>query len=126
MNSHPHILIVEDNLTAMIVEKAIMENIGCEVDCAESGSQALDTFKKNHYDLILMDIGLPDIDGIEVTREIRELELAQNIPATPIVAVTGNNDASQQYKCMTIGMNGVYSKPFTSKEAECILNDFFK
>ena len=117
------ILIVEDNAIALYVEKALMESLDCEVDSALSGEEAVELAERNQYDLILMDLGLPGIDGIEATRKIRVSEAENHRDLTPIVAVTGNADQSQHTICMDAGMNAVIVKPLQTDIAKSILLD---
>ena len=118
-----YILIVEDNIIALQVQKVLMENLDCLVDCAETGEIAVDSAEKNKYDLILMDIGLPGIDGIEATRQIRLHEKEENRSTTHIVAVTGNADPSQHILCIEAGINHVVVKPLSMDIAKVILSD---
>lgn len=118
-----HVLIVEDNEIALYIEKKLMENLDCEVDGALTGEEAIVLTEKNQYDLILMDIGLPGIDGIETTRRIRLSEEVKQLDFTPIVAVTGNADQSQRTLCMEAGMNNVVVKPLSVEMAKSILSD---
>lgn len=118
-----HILIVEDSLPAMMVEKMMMEDLDCEVDCAETGKDAVELVKKNHsaYDLILMDLGLPDFGGIEVSKIIREYENNGHVTQVPIIAVTGNDDPAQHELCLETGMNEVVVKPLLKEQAASLL-----
>lgn len=119
-----HILIVEDNHIAQLTEKAILENEGLIVDCAESGELALSLIEKNHYDLILMDLGLPGIDGIETTKTIRAYEAKNKMVSVPIVAVTGNADPSQHKLCTEVGMNAVIVKPLSLANAKSLVSNY--
>ena len=118
-----HILIVEDSIPAMFVEKMLMKNLNCKVDGASNAKDAIELVKKNntHYDLILMDLGLPDMDGIEASKIIRKYENNEHINKVPIVAVTGNADPTQHQACLDIGMNEVIVKPLTKEIANSIL-----
>ena len=116
------ILIVEDSVVAMLTEKSLMEHLGCVVDGAKTGEEAVVLCGKNTYDLILMDIGLPGIDGIEATRQIRADEQAQKRTLVKIVAVTGNADPMIHKQCMEAGMQDVNTKPFTLKVAQDMLH----
>lgn len=116
-----YILIVEDSLPAMMVEKMLMTGLDCDVDCADTGKEAVALAEKNHYDVILMDLGLPDIDGIEASKMIRKHEHDAHTSSAPIVAVTGNVDPTQHQACLDIGMNEVFVKPLTKEMAKSIL-----
>lgn len=118
-----YILIVEDNPIAMTVEKLLMENLNCQVDNAPTGEISVELAQKNQYDLILMDIGLPGIDGVEATRQIRSYENANQRVSAPIVAVTGNADPNQHGLCIQAGMNEVIVKPLTVDIAKSILSN---
>lgn len=110
-------LIVEDSPVAQLLEKTFLENAGLTVDCTDSGEMALSLVEKCHYDLILMDLGLPGIDGIETTKKIKAYEIAHNLPSVPIVAVTANADETNKSLCLAAGMNEMIAKPFRSEHA---------
>lgn len=112
-----HILIVEDNATALYSEKTLMEKLGCIVTSAKTGEEAVELFKNNHYELILMDLGLPGISGIEATRQMRTYEQNEQRTPTPIIAVTGSIDHDQHQRCIEAGMKEVCTKPFTIETA---------
>ncbi|MBA2655449.1 MAG: response regulator [Tatlockia sp.] len=116
------ILIVEDDNIAMTVHRILMEELDCQVDCVTSGEMAINSTQNNQYDLILMDLGLPGIDGIETARKIRLFENENHKNIVPIVAVTGNADPSQQALCMDAGMNDVIEKPLTLDIAKSIIS----
>lgn len=119
-----HILIVEDNPIASRVQKMIVESLGFEVDCAMTGEEGLDLAHKKKYDLILMDLGLPGIDGLETTKKIKLDQSGINNTLTPIVAVTANEDPIMREQCLQAGMNEVLSKPFTPVTARELLARF--
>ena len=83
------ILVVEDSEIAQSVAKSMLSQFGCAVDIAANGKDALGFWKDNTYDLIFMDVGLPDLDGYEVTYNIRVQELANKVH-TPIIALTAH------------------------------------
>ncbi len=118
------VLIVEDNRAAAIAIKACLKHADCAADLAENGMMALKMVQENVYDLILMDIGLPDIEGIEVTRQIRAL----NSPYTskvPIIAVTGHaDDPTKKAEALAAGMQAVFSKPLPLPTLEALLKQF--
>jgi CheY-like chemotaxis protein/HPt (histidine-containing phosphotransfer) domain-containing protein len=121
-----HILLAEDYPTNQEIAKTHLERAGYHVDVAENGKVAVEAFKRNHYDLILMDIQMPVMDGYQATKSIREIELALaatgfvHSPRTahrvPIIAMTAH--AMQEYKelCLEAGMDDFLSKPLTRKE----------
>ncbi len=121
--STPRVLVVEDSTLAAKVARSLLIELGCSVDIAENGQTAITFIKSNDYDLIFMDVGLPDIDGYEVTRRIRLFELNKDI-RIPIVALTAHVDEENKQYCIDLGMNAVLSKPLTKEKAVDILNAF--
>ena len=117
------VLVVEDNAIAAKVAQGVMSKLNCRIDIAEDGKSALTSIEKNHYDLILMDIGLPDNDGGEVTRRIRLKQWKSN-PSVPIVGLTAHINAENKRRCIDAGMNAIYTKPLTPEMALEILNAF--
>jgi PAS domain S-box-containing protein len=106
-----HILLVEDNDINRLYAKSILKNWNCEVDIAENGLVAIEKVKNNNYDLVLMDVQMPVMDGYETTRAIRLMDLPKR--DTPIVALTANATKSDVEKCLASGMNDYLAKPFT-------------
>lgn len=117
------ILVVEDNPVAIKVAQGILSDLNCQVDQVEDGKTAVSAIEKNLYDLILMDIGLPDGDGCEVTRRIR-LKQWQRNPSVPIVGLTAHISDEKKRQCLQNGMNAIYAKPLTTTKASEILNAF--
>jgi len=116
-----NILIVEDTKIAQKTAAMTLSALGCLIDTADSGKEALEKFKPGKYDLIFMDIGLPDIDGYTVTETIRSLEPQNN--QTPIMALTAHMEDECRDKSSESGMNGFVSKPLTTDEAKRILEE---
>jgi DNA-binding response OmpR family regulator len=101
-----NILIVEDNYILQKVVMGQLEEMGCGYDLAEDGQTALALFRKNNYDLILLDIGLPDINGIEVCKQIRT-ETRFHIP---IIGITAFGTCVEP-GCIQAGVDDFYVKP---------------
>jgi CheY-like chemotaxis protein len=117
------ILIVEDQpFAAQIVEK-VLTGLACQVDVAQNGKTALEYVQKNTYDLIFMDVGLPDIDGCEVTKRVRLKERGTALHV-PIIALTAHVDIENKQSCIEAGMDAVLSKPLSKEKAQDILNAF--
>ena len=116
------ILVVEDNLMNQKVVTAFLNKLQLDYAVAETGAQAVELYEKNHHTHILLDIGLPDFGGIEVTQRIRKLEQERNWPNTVIVAVTahGANHIIQQ--CFDAGMNDHLPKPVTLRSLQNMLD----
>ncbi|MES2998023.1 MAG: ATP-binding protein [Pseudomonadota bacterium] len=117
------VLVVEDNPIAAKVAKGILLSFNCQIDIAPDGKTALTLIEKNHYDLILMDIGLPDEEGCDMTRRLR-LKQWQRNPSVPIIGLTAHVDEDKKRRCLENGMNAIYSKPLTPEKASGILNAF--
>ncbi|MDP9104221.1 MAG: PAS domain S-box protein, partial [Pseudomonadota bacterium] len=99
------VLLVEDNPTNRLVISKILEALGVNVDMAEDGAQGVELAASGKYDLVLMDIQMPGMDGIEATKRIRAMDGA--VGSTPIVAVTANVLADQRTSYADAGMDGV-------------------
>ncbi len=121
--SGSRILVVEDQAIAAKIAQHVLTKLHYQVDVAENGKIALALIEQNHYDLILMDIGLPDNDGGEVTRRIRLKQWKSN-PSVPIVGLTAHISAENKRRCIDAGMNAIYTKPLTPEKALEILNAF--
>ena len=104
-----HILIVDDNATNRMVAGALCEMFGCTTQTAEDGVEAVEAARGSRFDLILMDIKMPRMDGIEATRAIRRLPGA--LGKVPIVALTANGDAEAAKVYLANGMDAVVEKP---------------
>lgn len=117
------VLIVEDNQIAQTVAKSILAQLHCDSDIAPTGKKAVELWKNGQYHLILMDIGLPDIDGYEVTHQIRLQELLKKAHC-PIIALTAHAGDENKKRCIDAGMNAVLMKPLTVKSCTDILEAF--
>jgi CheY-like chemotaxis protein len=105
------VLLVEDNILNQILAKKVLLNWRCKVDLADNGLVAVEKAKNNKYDIILMDIQLPEIDGYEATRIIRTT-LPNPQCRVPIVAMTAHAIIGESEKCIQEGMDDYISKPF--------------
>lgn len=104
------VLLAEDTPVNQMVARKILEKAGHEVQLAENGIEALEMYEKTHYDLIFMDVHMPEMDGLEATRRIRLLE-ADRGTRVPIVALTANAMKGDADRCRAAGMDGYLSKP---------------
>jgi PAS domain S-box-containing protein len=109
-----NILLVEDNDINRLYAKSILKNWDSEIDTAENGMVALEKVKNKHYDVVLMDIQMPIMDGYETTRAIRQMEGSQ--ASLPIIALTANATKSDAEKCLHAGMDAFLPKPFTPED----------
>ncbi len=121
------ILLAEDNLVNQKVASIHLEKIGHKVDVAVNGLAAFEAYTKGDYNLIFMDIQMPEADGIESTGLIRRWEKKQaDKPHIPIVAMTANAMKGDKERCMEAGMDDYISKPFTAKALKEILSKYAK
>lgn len=109
--SDARVLLVEDNITNQKIVTIALGSKVKSIDTAVNGKEALDMFGTSNYDIILMDIKLPVMDGITVSKKIREIE-ASTSKHTPIIAITANAMIGDKEKCLSAGMNDYLSKPF--------------
>lgn len=107
------LLLVEDSLTNQAVLLAMLRSVGHDVDVADSGTEAIALVKSNQYDLIFMDVSMPDMDGMEATRHIRQL--GGNALQIPIIAMTAHAVKGYKELCMAAGMNAYATKPINKK-----------
>jgi CheY-like chemotaxis protein/HPt (histidine-containing phosphotransfer) domain-containing protein len=120
------ILLVEDYPTNQQVAMRHLYGAGYQVDLAEDGQQAVNAYERRHYDLVLMDIQMPVMDGYEATREIRKLEtgksstdnssLTTDLSRIPIIAVTAHAIHGYRERCLEAGMDDYIAKPLMRKE----------
>lgn len=113
-----NVLVVEDNLINQRISRALLEQVGCHVDIAETGKSAIDKMK-NTYDIVFMDIGLPDMNGFEAVSYIRKHETQGK--RVPIVALTAHVFAHDRKKCFDVGMDEVMSKPIMREDLIAVL-----
>jgi len=106
-----NVLLVEDNSINQKIVILSLKNKVKNIDVANNGKEALDKFGTTKYDIILMDIQMPVMNGIIATKKIRELELSSNVQ-TPIIAITANALSGDKETCLAAGMNEYISKPF--------------
>ena len=106
-----NILLVEDNLINQRIVVLSLEPLVKNIDLAQNGKESLDKFGTSNYNLILMDIQMPVMDGFLATKKIREIETSSN-SYTPIIAITANAMAGDREACLAVGMDDYISKPF--------------
>jgi signal transduction histidine kinase/CheY-like chemotaxis protein/HPt (histidine-containing phosphotransfer) domain-containing protein len=102
------VLLVDDNQTNLLLGSMILESLGMNVIKACNGMEGVAAARQHQPDLVLMDISMPDISGLEATRQIREFVDADSLP---IVALTAHVDSREKKSCLDIGMNGYLTKP---------------
>jgi CheY-like chemotaxis protein len=117
------ILLVEDDQLAAKIAQSILTELDCAIDVVPDAKTALESIQNKDYQLILMDIGLPDMDGIALTHRIRLLQW-QRTDTTPIVGLTAHIDIENRQRCLDAGMNTVILKPLNKETAKELLKTF--
>lgn len=111
--SPAHVLVAEDHPVNRVVAQAMLASLGVACTLAEDGQEAVDCAAQAALDLILMDLHMPDLDGLEATRQLRAQAEATGRPRVPVVAMTGGDEAQDGPACLAAGMDGFLAKPFT-------------
>ncbi|KRT55969.1 PAS domain S-box [endosymbiont of Ridgeia piscesae] len=114
------ILLVEDLLPNQKVASSVLSKMGCTVEIADNGRIALERLAEDSFDIVLMDCQMPEMDGLETTRAIRQRERDTGTH-TPIIAMTANNMASDRKHCLEAGMDDFISKPFEREQLAKLL-----
>jgi signal transduction histidine kinase/FixJ family two-component response regulator len=126
LKNHIRILLVEDNTFNQIVALAILKKLGFYADTVANGKQAIETLGKNSYDLVFMDIQMPEMDGIEATRIIRDSQSEVLDHDIPVIAMTAHATEEDRIRCLEAGMNDYISKPIqTQRVLEAIERHLF-
>lgn len=121
---HPlHILVVEDNIVNQKVVIRFLTKLGHSVIVADNGHLAIEAFEKEMFDIILMDIQMPEMDGITATQCIRDIE-REGRKKTPIVAMTAHASKSDESACYDVGMDDFIVKPFKPEKLKAVLSRF--
>ena len=114
-----HVLVAEDNEVNQKVAVRILERLGYKVDVADDGNEALEACQRTRYDVVLMDVQMPGLDGFEVARRIRARE--QGGRHTPIVAMTASAMKGDRERCLEAGMDDYVAKPVTPEALDTAL-----
>jgi CheY-like chemotaxis protein len=117
------VLVAEDNVVNQRVATLLLERLGCVVDIARDGAQAVEMWSHRTYDVVLMDCQMPEKDGFEATAAIRRAErgIGTHIP---IIAMTANAMTGDRERCLRAGMDSYLSKPVTVEQASRALHEF--
>jgi len=118
-----NVLLAEDVVVNQLVAKEVLSQAGLNVDITCNGEEAVEMAKRNQYDLIIMDVQMPVMDGYQATRLIRKLD---NYKLVPIIAMTANAMVSDQDKCIDAGMNGHIAKPIDTNNVISNLEQYFQ
>ncbi|HAX92033.1 MAG TPA: hypothetical protein DCY07_07495 [Rhodospirillaceae bacterium] len=116
-----HLLLVEDNVTNQVAALGILKKFGLKADTVFNGAEALKALEANPYDLVLMDIQMPVMDGLEATRRIRDPESISAYRQIPIIAITAHAMQGDREKYLAAGMNDYVSKPVSPQALFTVL-----
>jgi len=119
-----HILFAEDNAINQMIAKEELQEMGLKVFVVETGKEAVEAWQQGEFDLILMDVHMPEMDGLEATRRIRALESSSKKQAIPIVALTANAMKEDFQRCLDAGMNDYLTKPFAPQHLSATLQKY--
>ncbi len=113
-----NILVAEDNINNQILIRILLEKFGLNCDIANNGKEALTLYQQNPYDLVLMDINMPIMDGLTALKEIRDYESKLNKSQTPIVALTANTIKGDKERYLKAGMDNFLAKPINNNKLQ--------
>lgn len=116
------ILLAEDNPVNQEVATGMLTSLGCQVTVAATGREALLVLEQSALDLVLMDMHMPEMDGLEATRVIRQREAYTGVAHIPIIAMTANAFAQDRAACLAAGMDDYLSKPYTLEQLRTLLH----
>lgn len=119
------ILLIENDELNIKFVKIVLDRLGHRSDIAINGQVGVDLYKKNKYDLVLMDLEMPEMNGIDAAVEIREYEKKNNIEPVKIIAVTAYAMDTDRQSCFNAGMDDFLAKPFLVEELVELINKHF-
>jgi two-component system, sensor histidine kinase len=120
ISPHLGVLVADDNQINRMLAQAMLKQLGLECTCVNDGREALQQLQDRHYDVVFMDMQMPDMDGLQATRAIRQLERGHQ---PLIIAMTANAYETDQEACQTAGMNAFLSKPYSIADLKKVLRD---
>lgn len=119
---HINVLLAEDNEVNIMVAKKMLEKLKCQITIAKNGMIAIDNCERKQFDLVLMDMQMPVLGGVEAAIAIRNIS---GYKKTPIVALTANALSEDKAKCLSAGMNDFVTKPVNYQTLKKVLNEWF-
>ena len=123
-NPSSDILLADDSEENILIVQSLLASKGINIQAVQNGEEAIDAFKQDRYQLILMDINMPIIDGFQATQRIREYEDEKNLPHTPIIALTAHAMVEEKDKAIKMGCDYVLVKPFNHEEFVDVVSQF--
>ena len=109
------ILLVEDNKLNLRVARGMLSKLGCAAESVEDGFSALDRLRQEKFDLVFMDLQMPEMDGLETTRRIRDGEAGEENRGVPVIAMTAHASREDRQKCLDAGMDDYVAKPISTR-----------
>jgi CheY-like chemotaxis protein len=116
-----HVLLVEDNNINQIIASRMLERLGLTHEIANNGREALEKIQAHTYDLILMDVQMPEMDGMDATRALRAWEIENARPRLPVIAMTANALSGDRSDCLASGMDDHLAKPVRVETLRALL-----
>jgi len=117
-----HVLLAEDNEVNQRVAQRFLERLGHRVTLANDGREAVDQWRQQPFDLILMDVQMPEMDGFEAVATIRDAELLRGT-RTPVIALTAHAMSGDRERCLAAGMDGYLTKPVKLAQLVAAIDD---
>ncbi len=124
-SQHLKILLAEDNQMNLKLATILLERMGHEVVPAQDGHQVLKAMQAERFDLVLMDLEMPEMDGIEATQRIRQGQAGEGHQQVPVVAMTAHTQSGTTEQCQAAGMNEYIAKPIDSEKLAALLARLF-
>lgn len=121
MASAPRVLLVDDNAINQLVACEMLVSLGAEVACTGDGEEALAALEAERYELVIMDVQMPVLNGLDATREWRRREAERGLGHVPIVALTANAMPADRDRCLASGMDDYLAKPVRREQLAAIL-----
>jgi len=121
-----HILLVEDDAISRMVAERLLRTLGCTVSIAVNGLEAVNLFRRQRFDLILLDCQMPVMDGFSACRQMRQIEAKQHAPPTPILAMTALAMFGDRERCLEAGMNDYLPKPVSLARLQHLIRHWTK
>lgn len=116
------VLLAEDNVINQQVARGMLEKLGCAVDVVFDGLEAVAAVQERSFDLLFMDCQMPNMDGYQATRLLRQMEKQQHKTSLPIIAMTAHTQRGDREKCLEAGMDDYLGKPFTLRQVSTMLS----
>ena len=124
VKAQKRILLVEDYEGNVVLLSYLLDNIGCPYDVARTGLEALNMWKQRAYDVILMDVQMPEMDGFTATAQIRRMEQEKSLPRTPIIGMTAHALVGDKEKCIEAGMDSYLPKPIVEIDLKAKIAEY--